>query len=157
MVVNIVEVGWATSKSGCLPITDGDPDPDIPFLGIFVSKFRYFVFAVRATRAAPPPWFVLHHLLSAHLQGLRQNSEMASYSRLEVKNWHHCSRSERLLLLWFLDRSLAAEQCCGSGSGIRCLFDLWIRDLGSGIGFFRIPDLRSRIPDLRSRIPNPYF
>jgi hypothetical protein len=22
------------------------PDPDIPFLGIFVSKFRYFVFAV---------------------------------------------------------------------------------------------------------------
>jgi hypothetical protein len=23
-----------------------DRDPDIPFLGIFVSKFRYFVFAV---------------------------------------------------------------------------------------------------------------
>jgi hypothetical protein len=21
-------------------------------------------------------------------------------------------------------------QCCGSGSGIRCLFDPWIRDLG---------------------------
>ena len=36
------------------------------------------------------------------------------------------------------------------GSGIRCLFDPWIRDLGSGIGFFRIPDLGSRIP-------NPYF
>ncbi len=27
----------------------GTGDPDIPFLGIFVSKFRYFVFAVRAT------------------------------------------------------------------------------------------------------------
>jgi hypothetical protein len=26
------------------------------------------------------------------------------------------------------------------GSGIRYLFDPWIRDLGSGIGFFRIPD-----------------
>jgi hypothetical protein len=25
-------------------------------------------------------------------------------------------------------------QCCGSGSGIRCLFDPWIRDLGSGMG-----------------------
>jgi hypothetical protein len=24
-----------------------------------------------------------------------------------------------------------AGQCCGSGSGIRCLFDPWIRDLGS--------------------------
>ena len=32
-------------------------------------------------------------------------------------------------------------QCCGSGSGIRCLFDPWIRD--PGIGFFRIPDLGS--------------
>ncbi len=42
------------------------------------------------------------------------------------------------------------KQRCGSGSGIRCLFDPWIRDLGSGIGFFRIPDLGSRIP-------NPYF
>ncbi len=29
-------------------------------------------------------------------------------------------------------------QCCGSGSGIRCLFDPWI-------------------PDLGSRIPRPYF
>jgi hypothetical protein len=26
------------------------------------------------------------------------------------------------------------------GSGIRCLFDPWIRDPGSGIGFFRISD-----------------
>jgi hypothetical protein len=36
------------------------------------------------------------------------------------------------------------------GSGIRCLFDPWIRDPGSGIVFFRIPNLGSRIP-------NPYF
>ena len=33
------------------------------------------------------------------------------------------------------------------GSGIWCLFDPWIRDPGSGIGLFRIPDLRSRIPN----------
>jgi hypothetical protein len=35
------------------------------------------------------------------------------------------------------------------GSGIRdwVLFDPWIRDPGSGIGFFWIPDLGSRIPD----------
>jgi hypothetical protein len=26
------------------------------------------------------------------------------------------------------------------GSGIRCLFDPWIRDPGSGISFFRFPD-----------------
>jgi hypothetical protein len=32
------------------------------------------------------------------------------------------------------------HQCCGSGSRIRCLFDPWIQDTGSGIGFFRIPD-----------------
>ncbi len=36
-----------------------------------------------------------------------------------------------------------SNQCCGSGSGIRCLFDPWIRDR-----FF---------PDPGSRIPNPYF
>ncbi len=36
------------------------------------------------------------------------------------------------------------------GLGIRCLFDPWIRDPGSGMGFFRIPDLGSRIP-------RPYF
>jgi hypothetical protein len=36
-----------------------------------------------------------------------------------------------------------------SEPGIRdwVLFDPWIRDPGSGIGFFRIPDLGSRIPD----------
>jgi hypothetical protein len=44
------------------------------------------------------------------------------------------------------------RQCCGSGSGIRCLFDPWILDLGSGIGFFWIPDPGSRIPD-----PKPIF
>jgi hypothetical protein len=33
---------------------------------------------------------------------------------------------------------LTYPQCCGSGSGIRCLFDPWIRDL-------------------RSLIPRPYF
>jgi hypothetical protein len=25
-------------------------------------------------------------------------------------------------------------QCCGSGSGVRCLFDPWCRDPGSGMG-----------------------
>ncbi len=48
-------------------------------------------------------------------------------------------------------------QCCGSGSGIRDPVPFWPLDPGSGIGFFRIPDLGSRIPDLGSRIPNPYF
>ncbi len=47
-------------------------------------------------------------------------------------------------------RSRHYSQCCGSGSGIRCLFGPWIRDPGSGIGFFRIPELGSRIP-------RPYF
>ncbi len=40
-----------------------------------------------------------------------------------------------------------AYQCCGSGIRDWVLFDPWIRDPGSGIGFFRIPDLGSRIPD----------
>ncbi len=41
--------------------------------------------------------------------------------------------------------SRRCTQCWGSGSGIRCLFDPWIRN-----GFF--PDPRSRIPD-----PKPIF
>ncbi len=41
-------------------------------------------------------------------------------------------------------------QCCGSGSGIQDPVPFWPLDPGSGIGFFWIPDLRSRIP-------NPYF
>ncbi len=55
-------------------------------------------------------------------------------------------------------------QCCGSGSGIRCLFNPWIRDpesvfSGSRISDpgSRIPDLGSRISDLGSWIPRPYF
>ncbi len=49
---------------------------------------------------------------------------------------------------------LCYSQCCGSGSGIRCLFDR-----GSGIRnrFFLIPNFGSRIPNLGSRISNPYF
>jgi hypothetical protein len=67
------------------------------------------------------------------------------------------------------------KQCCGSGSGIRCLFDPWTRiwDPRSGIGFSgsRIPDPNqccgsrmfipdpdfhpSRIPDLGSWIQDP--
>ncbi len=43
----------------------------------------------------------------------------------------------------FLECVERENQCCGSGSGIRCLFDPWIRDR-----FF---------PDPGSRIPNPYF
>jgi hypothetical protein len=35
----------------------------------------------------------------------------------------------------------------GWGSGIRCLFDPWIQDPGSGMGLFWIPDLGSRIPN----------
>jgi hypothetical protein len=41
------------------------------------------------------------------------------------------------------------RQCCGSGSVIRCLYDPWLRDQGSGIGFFRILDPGSRIPDAK--------
>ncbi len=40
-------------------------------------------------------------------------------------------------------QSASFSQCCGSESGIRCLFDPWIRD---PIKVFS-----------RSRIPNPYF
>jgi hypothetical protein len=36
------------------------------------------------------------------------------------------------------------------GSGIRCLFDPWIRDPGSGMGFFRIPDPGSQDHILKS-------
>jgi hypothetical protein len=50
----------------------------------------------------------------------------------------------------YFGKCLTKIQCCGSGSGIRCLFDPWIRDPGSGMGFFRIPDPGSRIP-------RPYF
>jgi hypothetical protein len=41
-----------------------------------------------------------------------------------------------------LKRDITKNQCCGSGSGIRDwgLFDPWVRDPGSGIGLFRIPD-----------------
>ncbi len=55
--------------------------------------------------------------------------------------------------LWLMDpegpKICRSGQCCGSGSGIRDwgLFDPWIRDPGSGIGLFRIPDPRSLIPD----------
>ena len=41
--------------------------------------------------------------------------------------------------------SVLPQQCCGSGSGIRCLFDPWTRIRNR---FFPVPG---------SRIPSPYF
>jgi hypothetical protein len=43
------------------------------------------------------------------------------------------------------DQFLCFGQCCGSGSGIRCIF--YPKDPGSGMIFF---------PDPGSRIPDPY-
>jgi hypothetical protein len=45
--------GGQEASIGCLLLgiyhrrIPGDTDPDIPFMGIFVPKFRYFVFAVQ--------------------------------------------------------------------------------------------------------------
>jgi hypothetical protein len=46
------------------------------------------------------------------------------------------------VLFFIVVLQVCQRQCCGSGSGIRCLFD---PGPGSGIGFFWIPD------------PNPIF
>ncbi len=62
-----------------------------------------------------------------------------------VHNTGIVTHSTYYVLVGALSIALGEKQCCGSGSGIRCLFDPM--DLGSGIGFFRIPDLGS----------NPYF
>ncbi len=40
-----------------------------------------------------------------------------------------------------LKHSWPTAQCCRSRSGIRCIFDPWIQNPGSGIGFFRIPHI----------------
>jgi hypothetical protein len=42
------------------------------------------------------------------------------------------------------ERNIPLLSVADPGSGIRCLFDPWIRDPGSGIGFFRIPDYGSQ-------------
>ncbi len=45
---------------------------------------------------------------------------------------NHPARRRVDLLLW--ETRSQASTCCGSGSGIRCLFDPWIREPGSGMG-----------------------
>ncbi len=40
MVGNIVDVGWATIKSGCLPITAWDPQ--YIYLGAVKASWRYY-------------------------------------------------------------------------------------------------------------------
>ncbi len=73
--------------------------------------------------------------------------------RIRIRNCLlHWSQLLVLTFWQFLYRlvTFVSNQCCGSG--IRCLFDPWIRDPvpfwpldpGSGIGFFRIPDLGSQ-------------
>jgi hypothetical protein len=41
---------------------------------------------------------------------------------LKHSQWRHGGSK------WFLGKYVDQWQCCGSGSGIRCLFDPWIRD-----------------------------
>jgi hypothetical protein len=44
------------------------------------------------------------------------------------------------LFYLLLGNVLGIEECCGSGSGILCLLDLWIRDRGWGKIKIRIRD-----------------
>ncbi len=44
----------------------------------------------------------------------------------------HCWYMEYQALIVILWSWISCLHCCGSGSGIRCLFYSWIRDLGSG-------------------------
>jgi hypothetical protein len=55
-------------------------------------------------------------------------------------------------LLHFLSHEIKLTQCCGSGSGIRCLFDPWIRDPGWVKVRIRIRDeqLESYFRELRN-------
>jgi hypothetical protein len=60
--------------------------------------------------------------------------------------WDHCVDERDLTveqwkeMIYKVRQNRLFLQCCGSGSGFRCLFDPCIRDPGCGIGFFRIPD-----------------
>ncbi len=58
----------------------------------------------------PPLWF----------QGGR-------HTRLRERGWGEPIRTKGRTICYI-------SQCCGSGSGIRCLFDPWIRDPGSRMG-----------------------
>ncbi len=87
--------------------------------------------------------------------------------RVKSANLAWSSNTQSLVLKSCINTDvLYQNQCCGSGSGIRCLFDpgsgsgIWnrffsgsrISDSGS-----RISDSGSRISDSGSRIPTPYF
>ncbi len=62
-------------------------------------------------------WFPLHRLNASSKENGRVH--FMSYLFFQVKGWKV-----------YVDTLLDCGQCCGSGSGIRCLFDPWIRDLG---------------------------
>jgi hypothetical protein len=51
--------------------------------------------------------------------------------------WHDTNLSVQKIKLLSITCGITKQQCCGSGSGIQCLFDPWIR-------LFRIPDLGSQ-------------
>ncbi len=56
------------------------------------------------------------------------------------------------ILVWIRIRGSMPQTVLRIRIRDRVLFDPWIRDPGSGIGFFRIPDLGSRIPGSQDHI-----
>ncbi len=93
--------------------------PNLQTYAFFINKFPHF-------------WSV------TRLQGIQ--NKIQNFDRLALE------KGKTPLTRNYIDWKLWTVQCCGSGSGIRYLFDPWIRDPGSGIGFFRILDPGSRIP-----------
>ncbi len=49
------------------------------------------------------------------------------HTRLRERGWGEPIRTKGRIICYI-------SHCCGSGSGIRCLFDPWIRDPGSRMG-----------------------
>jgi hypothetical protein len=61
------------------------------------------------------------------------------YFSLPTTFTQHCTVPNRTKKITNLDRKLK-KQCCGSGSGIRCLYEPWIRDPEYGFSESRISD-----------------
>ncbi len=65
---------------------------------------------------------------------VEKSDSFSPWHRLEHHVKHHLGKFTTVRKMYFSARlksvSFRFLQCCGSGYGIRCLFDCWIRDTG---------------------------
>ncbi len=125
-----------------------DWDPDIPFLGIFVSKFRYFVFAVHTVNEGQVR---IQYKMSGSNVCIPRNETVqpCDFQNRIIIFCHHISTFMFMWAIYIFPGSVCLFYWSQIGRPIlgiyKSLTDTWIKELGTRLHSFHFCDYINRI------------